>query len=85
MFLITQDKKKIKIEKELAKQVGLLADMSEFFEDGSDPVPLNDVASKELKKCLAFKKVCYMICVAFYAPQLTIFSYLRKTEVYNNC
>ena len=56
MFLITKDQKKIKVENDVAKQIGLLADMNELFEEESDPVPLNDVTSKELKKCLAFCK-----------------------------
>ena len=56
MLVITKDQKKIKVELDVAKQIGLLNDMNEFFEEGSNPVPLNDVASKELKKCIAFCK-----------------------------
>ena len=56
MFIITKDHKKIKVENDVAKQIGLLADMNELFEERSDPVPLNDVTSKELKNCLAFCK-----------------------------
>ena len=56
MLVIIQDQKKIKVELDVAKQIGLLNDMNEFFEEGSNPVPLNDVASKELKKCIAFCK-----------------------------
>ena len=56
MFLVTKDQKKIKVEHDIVKQIGLLADMNELFEEGINPVPLNDVSSKELKKCLAFCK-----------------------------